>query len=83
MAFPSLFSAFSVFAFVEYLVAGANMYFYYSISEDLPEERLAVLSWPSSGTSSSTSKEDTIKTVSFENHEKCSASTSSSLVQDK
>ena len=37
------FSAFSIFAFVEYFVAAANMYFYWTIVYDLPDEEIIVL----------------------------------------
>ena len=35
--------AFSTFALVEYLVAGANMYFYWTVVCDLPTEQVVVL----------------------------------------
>lgn len=48
------FSAFSIFAFIEYFVAAANMGFYWTIVCDLPDERIIVMR-PGSGTASSSS----------------------------
>ncbi len=36
-------TAFSIFAFVEYFVAGANMFYYWSLACDLPEEEIVVM----------------------------------------
>ena len=41
-----LISAFSIFAFVEYLVAAANMYYYWTIVCDLPTEDIVVMKPP-------------------------------------
>lgn len=40
------FPAFSIFAFVEYLVAAANMYYYWTIVCDLPTEDIVVMKPP-------------------------------------
>ena len=48
-----MFSAFSIFAFVEYFVAAANMYYYWSIATDLPDEEIVVLQPVSRPTTSS------------------------------
>ena len=37
------FTAFSIFAFVEYFVAASNMFFYWTILDDLPDEEIVVL----------------------------------------
>ena len=36
-------AAFSIFAFVEYFVAASNMFFYWTILDDLPDEEIVVL----------------------------------------
>ena len=35
--------AFSIFAFVEYFVAAANMFFYWSVVLDMPDEEVVVM----------------------------------------
>ena len=43
MPTPTLIAAFSIFAFVEYFVAASNMFFYWTILDDLPDEEIVVL----------------------------------------
>lgn len=38
----SFFSAFSIFAFAEYFVAAANMSYYWTLVNDLPDEEIVV-----------------------------------------
>ena len=40
---PTPIAAFSIFAFVEYFVAASNMFFYWTILDDLPDEEIVVL----------------------------------------
>ena len=40
--FISFFPAFSIFAFAEYFVAAANMGYYWTLVNDLPDEEIVV-----------------------------------------
>ena len=51
------FTAFSIFAFVEYFVAASNMFFYWTILDDLPDEEIVVLK-PLAGAASAFNRDD-------------------------